>query len=161
MGYTHYWEFKTPTENYTEQKKKALMEIEVLLERMPKHSNSAGSYYANELLKIKGGDGEAKFELNGRDLWINGDAKDGFDHETFYVNLETPGVNFDFCKTARKPYDFVVCTMLLSLANHLENFEFSSDGDKDDWKPVVDFYLKENNNYISDNLKKSLEKINK
>ena len=75
--------------------------------------------------------------------------------------METPGVNFDFCKTARKPYDFVVCTMLLSLANHLENFEFSSDGDKDDWKPVVDFYLKENNNYISDNLKKSLEKINK
>jgi hypothetical protein len=161
MGYTHYWNFKSPTENYTEQKRKALMEIEVLLERMPKHSTSAGGYYLNDPLKIKGGDGVAKFELKEKDIWLNGDAKDGYDHGTFFINLETPGTDFDFCKTARKPYDFVVCAMLLSLANHLENFEFSSDGDKEDWQPVVTFYLEQNNNYISDNLKKSLEKINK
>lgn len=159
MGYTHYWNFKSPTENYTEQKKKALMEIEVLLERLPKNSNTAGAYYESEPLKIKGGDGDTKFELHEKDIWLNGDAKLGMDHETFYVNLSTPGTEFDFCKTARKPYDFVVCTLLMSLANHLEGFEFSSDGDHDDWKPAIDFYLKHNDNYISDNLKKSLEKI--
>lgn len=58
-------------------------------------------------------------------LRFNGIGNDG--HETFY--FDTSHTEFNFCKTARKPYDLVVCKVLLILKKHFQDkIEISSDG---------------------------------
>ena len=49
---------------------------------------------------------------------------------------------FDFCKTARKPYDVVVCAALLAIKHHQgDNVEIRSDGDfGDEWQPAYRLY---------------------
>ena len=69
---------------------------------------------------------------------INGDESKSLDHETFYFRLNN--LKWRFCKTARKPYDSIVCLMLLSLTVHIPGFEFSSDGTIDEWKPIIKIY---------------------
>lgn len=59
-------------------------------------------------------------------------------HETFLVTREMPEIpdwssdkssSFDFCKTARKPYDLAVCLVLLSMKRHApKSVKVSSDG---------------------------------
>lgn len=69
-------------------------------------------------------------------------------HETFRlgakpVDVDTPWNKgnekiFDFCKTARKPYDTVVVACLAALADILgDDIEVSSDGSPEDWKDGV------------------------
>ncbi len=50
-------------------------------------------------------------------------------HETFY--LTPKAVEFDFCKTARKPYDEIVVG-ILDYADALGLLKFTSDGNPDD-----------------------------
>jgi len=152
MGYTHYWDFKkVPTQ---ESIWRAVTEIEVLLNNLPEQSTSAGGYYNEHPIKICGGLGKGKPQIDTNLISFNGTEKGDLGHETFYVDFtETSG--FNFCKTARKPYDFAVCLALISLANHIEGFGFSSDGDVEDWQPVIKYYEKFNNN-PSENLKKSI-----
>lgn len=158
MGYTHYWKLKRVPNK--EQTRKAFMEIEALIETMPTKSETAGGHYNDCDVVLRGGTGEGKPEININEICFNGDAKKHLDHETFYFDFNNDKeIGFAFCKTARKPYDQAVCLSLLSLANHIEGFEFSSDGDKDDWEPAIEFYLNRNGNYISDNLKYSLDKL--
>lgn len=67
---------------------------------------------------------------------FNGIGKDA--HETFM--LEKAGDGFSFCKTARKPYDIAVVTVLI-LANHHapDVWSISSDGGTGDWQPVLNW----------------------
>lgn len=80
---------------------------------------------------------------------FNGPQDDG--HETFLVTREMPEIpdwssdksaSFDFCKTARKPYDLAVCLVLLSMSRHApESVKVSSDGDWDvEWTEARDVY---------------------
>ena len=48
----------------------------------------------------------------------------------------------DFCKTAQKPYDVVVCAALLAIKHHQrDNVEICSDGEFDDeWQPAYQLY---------------------
>jgi len=66
--------------------------------------------------------------LNGKmyiGIWFNGKDENG--HETFALN--TGVVELGYCKTARKPYDIVVCKILLVLNHYLgDNIEVKSDG---------------------------------
>jgi hypothetical protein len=74
---------------------------------------------------------------------FNGVGEEG--HETFIVLREFEpqdwqrperGLYFDFCKTARKPYDLVVCTCLIVFARHFgESFRVDSDGgdEEENW----------------------------
>lgn len=62
-------------------------------------------------------------------------------HEGFVIHLDRVTA-FDFCKTARKPYDFAVGMILLSLKNHVEGFRFTSDGRKHEWEEIVEQYEK-------------------
>ena len=50
----------------------------------------------------------------------------------------------DFCKTAQKPYDVVVCAALLAIKHHQgDNVEIHSDGKFDDeWQPAYQLYRK-------------------
>lgn len=111
MGYTHYWS-SLYCKNLKSDYLKALVEIKPILEKYKHliqfeyHDNSP--YVANETL-----------------IHFNGIENDG--HETFMFEADKP--NRDFCKTAEKPYDYVVCCCLLLLKKHIEGFTFSSDGD--------------------------------
>jgi len=157
MGYTHYWDLKTPTASTREQVKTAFAEVAILFDKLPANSTSAGGYYVDEKLRLFGGNGTGKMHINDEALIFNGDAKQSLDHETFYFDI-TNLSEFNFCKTARKPYDFAVCVALLAMANHIDGFEFSSDGGIEDWKPAIEFY-NEKVGYISENLKLQVNKL--
>ena len=53
---------------------------------------------------------------------------------------------FSFCKTARKPYDPVVCATLIAIKHHLgEYVSVRSDGDfdnPDEWGPAYELYAR-------------------
>jgi len=82
---------------------------------------------------------------------FNGSKDDG--HETFLVTREMPEIpdwssdksaSFDFCKTARKPYDLAVCLVLISMKRHdPESVRVSSDGEWDvEWLEARHVYNK-------------------
>jgi hypothetical protein len=66
--------------------------------------------------------------------------------------------NWNFCKTARKPYDLLVCCALISLANNYPEkvFSFSSDGHFQDWQPAIDFYTRITNRKIKKSVFKKM-----
>jgi len=106
MGYTHYWE-NVPSGFLP---KEAIKHIETLL-----------AHYA-PLIQIEFDDPQnpiATDEL----IHFNGKGENG--HETFFF---TPEPSFQFCKTARKPYDIVVCEVLLILKHFIPEMKLSSDG---------------------------------
>jgi len=54
-----------------------------------------------------------------------------------------PGPVFNFCKTARLPYDIVVTSCLLVFHHHLApQFRVSSDGEIEEWQPAIDLCRK-------------------
>ena len=67
-------------------------------------------------------------------------------HETFCLERVTDitgftqrdddnGLIFNFCKTARKPYDIAVCSALIIAKKHFgESIMISSDGDNEEWQ---------------------------
>ena len=137
MGYTHYWRFhrdNMKTEKLRQTFKKASEEIQKLYENLP-------LFPKNRSILIKGGLGEGMPIINETEIWFNGESKTDMDHETFSINWKDEEA-FGFCKTARKPYDLLVCLCLLSLLNHYgsEIFQLSSDGDASEWQEAVDRY---------------------
>lgn len=100
MGYTHYWKMSKPLTITPSQR--ALIN-EVLVEHA-------------DVIEV--------FQNDKQVLNFNG-APD--DHENFYVEWNKKK-EFDFCKTARKDYDVVVCKILWILSAD-DGFTFSSDGD--------------------------------
>lgn len=74
-----------------------------------------------------------KLAVSNEIVYFNGIGEEA--HETF--GLERLGVkDFDFCKTAEKPYDLAVCSALIIAAHHFgDDIKVSSDGDiEDEWK---------------------------
>jgi hypothetical protein len=140
IGYTHYWNLNrkkvTPEQFY-----KAVEEIKKIYANLPKRTNSAGGNYPKHLVKIMGGLGKGEPVFNETKIWFNGNAKNSTEHETMMINLKEDDA-WDFCKTARKPYDLLVCCSLIALANNLptDDFSFSSDGGTSDWQPALDLY---------------------
>lgn len=112
MGYTHYWE-GTPTVSEEcvkhikrivgDGKRKGIIAFESDSEKPP--------FVASEQVRFNG---------------IGSDA-----HETFHVVF---GSNqFDFCKTAQKPYDVYVVAVLSAIEYHTDGaFKWTSDGERFD-----------------------------
>ena len=101
MGYTHYW------------KQKSLLEVS------PKQRE-----LIDEVLKEHADILDIETNTN-RELVLNGIEENS--HETFVIEFGKK-TEFEFCKTARKPYDIPVCKILLVL-RYSKGFELSSDGD--------------------------------
>jgi hypothetical protein len=127
------------TEKLRQTFKKASEEIETLYKNLPLFRKSG--YYTDKSIIIKGGLGEGMPIINETEIWFNGESKLYMDHETFCVSWKGDR-DFNFCKTAQKPYDLLVCLSLLSLLNHFgsEIFQLSSDGDAEEWQEAVDLY---------------------
>lgn len=142
MGYTHYWTFEPNKVQNTEDLRKRFKRASRYVKRFVEFMNENKS----DVYKICGGMGEGKPIINESEVWFNGDASQGLDHETFSLHWNRPtyhGKWNDFCKTARKPYDIVVCFTLLLFAEIFpEAFHFSSDGgmEDDEWQRAVELY---------------------
>ena len=138
MGYTHYYTYK-PKVGDNFKFKNVLTEIKLLKRNLPENSPTAGGCYGEYPITIRDGVGKGQPEITEEIIRFNGDASQSMDYETFVFKFKEEEQN-DFCKTARKPYDMFVCLCLISLANNLEGFTFSSDGDEEDWEPAFKFY---------------------
>lgn len=105
MGYTHYWDFKEPSAMTKEVANQIACDVSSVIH---KHKNIL------------------QFDLIPGAFYFNGKGDDG--HETFAITSDL-GNSFNFCKTARKPYDIVVCKVLLIFKHHLgDGISVSSDG---------------------------------
>lgn len=101
---------------------------------------------------IRGGQGEGNPEITPTSIWFNGDGSQGLDHETFGIQpfdmggfqsfdeIQKDGA-FGFCKTARKPYDLLVCVSLMILKHNLgSDLRIASDGNLANWGEAIQFY---------------------
>ena len=111
MGYTHYFRQVGPAPTNQEWEK---IETRVKEEVFPKHKNIIFSDDCKPPI------------ANAHCVCFNGKEDDG--HETFFLEQGQEG--FEFCKTARKPYDAaVVATLKIAKEVCPRWLELSSDGD--------------------------------
>lgn len=122
MGYTHYWRFKNnpaEIENGAEKFKKAVSLI--------RHFKGI---VENEGIEICGWDGTGETKILNDEINFNG--KDELSHENCHIKLNMPDKEdweFNFCKTAEKPYDLLVCLTLMAFKHYFgDDFNYSSDG---------------------------------
>lgn len=134
MGYTHYF---TQTRDYTPDEWAGVCEDISTLLRFS--INAQGIPIGNA-----SGDRPSKPEIGPERIRFNGMGDDA--HETFVVNRirtldewQSPDrLGWDFCKTARKPYDTVVTAALCYLSTVCETHEVSSDGSGKDFVPGLE-----------------------
>ena len=112
MGYTHYWNF------IEEPSREKFVEFAEGVKQLVATAQEAGIEIADEEY------GDDKIVFNG----VGANS-----HETFFVSAD--GVDFNFCKTAQKPYDTAVTASLI-LAKKVfgANIKISSDGGWSDWE---------------------------
>jgi len=158
MGYTHYWYIKTKEFSDTKWDN-LLRDVNKVMKNLPPHFLGDGGSYSNEPITIKNWEGNGSPEFNNEGIYFNGDSSKGLDHESFVLEkklkiqnnrnlkkeldkLKTEGV-FNFCKTSRKPYSFLVeVTLLLAKKHFGSQISLSSDGRYDDWKFVYKYSKK-------------------
>lgn len=109
MGYTHYWKGKRAA---TQSEWQDMREF-------------AAALFKDQAAVLAGPDGEGKPVNDPVTIAFNGVAKGGYDHETMAL-VKRPR-EFEFCKTAIKPYDTAVVALLVHASN-LGYIEWSSDG---------------------------------
>src|SRR3990167_713411 len=134
MGYTHYWHL-----NPNGKQKDLSGCLDNIKKVIEEHK---------QIIKYE--EDEAKPPLVTKEvIRFNGIGQDG--HETFYFQYppdltdkpikNDDGYIFACCKTARKPYDIVVCKCLLILKEYLKSdMQLSSDGDwnnEEEWLPAI------------------------
>lgn len=165
MGYTHYWLNKTelPQDKWDS----FIKEVKAVIKVLPKYCTTAGNseetpeneihltgcswhksaVFNKNKVYFNGGDGKGRHKATQKvktqtgfkeDQYWECDVEHGLDHETFSIHRKGNS-SFNFCKTARKPYDFAVCVVLTLYAKHFgaEATDVSSDGDWEDWEPAV------------------------
>lgn len=113
MGYTRYWNRteKPITEEFCEK-----------VNEIIKNSEKKG-------IKIRNGLGANKPIVTMDKILINGDGNHELDHETLAITNTESG--FDFCKTARKPYDYTVRNILEAAEQMGLVTDVSNDGKND------------------------------
>jgi hypothetical protein len=141
MGYTHYW-YKIRNLN-TIKFENLLDDFSKLLDQSDEVNNIAEGDFHGEFYQ------DTQIQYNGI-----GDNQ----HETFFLERDTPKLEFEqwyehgkngkthlfnFCKTARKPYDLLVCANLIIAKKKLgKEIIISSDGSNEEWQEAKDLCQK-------------------
>lgn len=136
MGYTHYWNFTMNPKDIKDGEKKFKKAVELLKKCIAKvPAEFDDPYYDKCDFKLAGGDGTGEPIFNDDKVCFNGvEGEEDLSHETCYIALDNSDFDFDFCKTARKPYDVAVCLTLLCFKKVFgEDFNYSSDGNNGDY----------------------------
>ena len=146
MGYTHYWKFNLDYEINSEKWKEIVDDFNKILDveiDIADNDSYAGTGGMTSLRNILEPYSDQKLEITDNEILFNGREEGNRGHETFSLQRKADKrlddeaywngkYIFDFCKTARKPYDIVVCCLLVILKHRLGNMiEISSDGK--DW----------------------------
>lgn len=127
MGYTHYFKQNKPVSD--EQWNAFKKDAEVIIKEVGKRNIVLMSNDDNGII------------IDNNRVNLNGDETEGLDHETFY--LEKDYREFNFCKTAAKPYDLAVCSLLLLANEHMPgHHDIASDGQLDDWRDAMELNAK-------------------
>ena len=120
-GYSNYWQ---QSEDFTSSEWSKIVRLaKAAIKTAEKHG-----------IVIRDGWGKSKPVVNNKEIFINGDAENNLDHETFYLTKKVnkrPFVQYasGFTKTARKPYDAVVATILVGIKKIApKKFKPSADG---------------------------------
>ncbi len=144
MGYTHY--FRQHRSLSQPEWQGVINAFAKLLRNLPEHSMSAGGYYKEVPLVIRGLTGTCEPIINDRYIAFNGDegtlsGLESMEHESMVLNRIKDAEDEDsrwFCKSARKPYDLVVCALLIVVANiATDAYKMGSDGGPEDWEPSL------------------------
>ena len=107
-GYTNYWK---QSEDFTSSEWSKIVRLaKVTIKKAEKQG-----------IVIRDGWGKCKPVINNKEVYLNGDAENNLDHETFLITkkMDTgrkysdPGSGLT--KTNRKPYDAVVATILVGI----------------------------------------------
>ena len=150
MGYTHYWR---TTANFDDKEWGMIMTMVSYLIR--NNGSTVG---------IRDWDGRGEPQVGFEEIRFNGDASQGLDHETFTLRKHrqgrenTPWISpedyeregeFNFTKTAHKPYDlYVIHSLAIAKIIAPDKIHLSSDGGDDvfplafyeqklqDWKKI-------------------------
>ena len=122
MGYTHYWNH---TGFSNEQWRLARKNAKKILE-------------ASSIPVWREYDEDAPPVVSLKEIRFNGIENTG--HETFLISRFP--TRSDFCKTARKPYDTIVVAILGMLSDINDEFNWGSDGDKEDHAEGIELYNK-------------------
>lgn len=109
MGYTQYWKHKELQQNIWDT---------IVLPTVKKVYQE----YSN-LIDTS----EHSLILDSNQIKLNGILENAY--EDFILSKEE--CEFGFCKTAGKPYDLVICIILITLSKKIKHFRFSSDGIND------------------------------
>lgn len=136
MGYTHYW-YYNPSNASSDQASafaRAVAKIKIYKSALTAKG-----------VAVKGSDGTGVSIMQPEVVSFNGDENLGLGHETFRVEsgVQADRKGFNFCKTARKPYDILVCLSLISFFEEFSDarvFSYCSDGDESDWQEAYDLY---------------------
>lgn len=141
MGFTRFYNYKKSEECFPAFPKEFLTYVQELIL----------DAWENKHIKICGEDGTGTPTVNPFYIGLNGDASIGADHESFILDWNDcyeyrryrTDPSFDFCKTACKPYDYVVRNILKKALEFgiLESYE-SDEGYEDEevifMKPAED-----------------------
>lgn len=124
-------------------------EMKTVFDHLPPYSLSSGGYYREEPIKIADGLGVQQLRSAAelfvkpskagvpQALTFNGLEADGMDYETFTLTRRKSDQKRSFCKTRRKPYDFLVIASLILINERAPGaFEIETDGDLMGWSPV-------------------------
>ena len=110
-GYSHYWEHDGFDDVQWAKLKKVAKEI---IQKARKSD-----------IEIAGGSGHGKPSISDYGIELNGQApKD--DYETFYLSKSPQ--DFEFAKTAERPYDKVVVSIMAAAKKINKTFKAKSDG---------------------------------
>jgi len=114
MGYTHYF--------------KGLKTSDVFAEGVRDIVTAA----AELGIKVCGPDGYGDPIVTADFIALNGDAEANLDYESFVIRNND---RFNFCKTARRPYDAVVTAILIwAIVGEFDGYEnIGTDGSWEDW----------------------------
>lgn len=165
MGYTHYYrvsaeyaqvDWNLLVKDFTEVL--GWKTSEVVYDEDHIESPPEDCIYIRDLLD-EHPDSSQCLKVDGREIILNGREKNDEGHETFHLKRKFSQkdlkyhnqfersskrtLHFTCTKTARKPYDIVVCCCLLLARKYLgDKIQVSSDGDIEEWKTAIDLIEK-------------------
>ena len=119
MGYTHYWEFKDniAPKDFKDGENKFARAAELIRKAYNKVTEMG--------IEIADGMGEGEPTISDREVYFNGKGDESC--ETF--GIQANDGKWNFCKTARRPYDLLVCVSLLAFKEAFgDDFSYKSDG---------------------------------
>lgn len=120
MAYSHYWEFKGHIAP------KDLENGENKFARAAELIRKAYNKVTEMGIEIADGTGEGgEPTISDSEIYFNGKGDESY--ETFAIRADDG--EWNFCKTARRPYDLLVCVSLLAFKEAFgEDFSYKSDG---------------------------------